>query len=112
MGRRGLADGRVAADVMCCEAEAGAAALKVRPWPRRTAPPYNCSALYRGKQVRLRAAGGANLCVTFLKALLLAIACDLSALCLLALNLPSLSLLEARGRQGAPGHQGVTTRPR
>ena len=97
---------------MCCEAEAGAAEPKVRPWPRRTAPPYNCSALYRGKQVRLRAAGGANLCVAFLKALLLAIACGLSALCLLALNLPSLSLLEARGRQGAPGHQGVTTRPR
>ena len=100
------------ADVMCCEAEASAAALKVRPWPRRTAPPYNCSALYRGKQVRLRAAGGVNLCVAFLKALLLAIACGLSALCLLALNLPSLSLLEAQGRQGAPEHQWVTTRPR
>ena len=68
------------ADVMCCEVEAGATALKVRPWPRRTAPPYNCSALYRGKQVRLRATGGANLCVAFLKALLLAIACGLCAL--------------------------------
>jgi hypothetical protein len=33
----------------------------------------------RDKQVRLHAAGGANLCVAFLKALLLAVACGLSA---------------------------------
>ena len=32
------------ADVMWCEVEAGATTPKVRPWPHRTGPPYDCSA--------------------------------------------------------------------
>jgi len=44
-GRRGLADGRVPADVMCCEAEAGAAAPKVSscPTPGQNQPKPRCA---------------------------------------------------------------------
>jgi hypothetical protein len=46
-GRRGLADGRVPADVMCCEAEAGAAAPKVSscPTPGQNQPKPRCTAV-------------------------------------------------------------------
>ena len=74
-------------DVMWCEAEASAATPKVNRGPavqpRRTCVVLLarwCCMRARGKQVRIRVVGGANLFVAFLKALLLAIDCGLSAL--------------------------------
>ena len=78
-------------DVMCCEAEAGAATPKVRPCrtpdTHRTAVALHKVAHYcaraRARQTCVLTRGrrsSANLCVAFLKALLLAIACGLSAL--------------------------------
>ena len=75
------------ADVMCCEAEAGAATPKVRPCRTPGHPPCSCSWLVARCCARARAANvcayarpAAQTCAWPLKALLLAIACGLSAL--------------------------------